>query len=166
MIWCCVVSWIESRPHYSTIFVYNVWFRLSHGPATDDWWVVESLGRRSCRQWMSPHLFARHNRISGENNWSHYNHNATQRMTHFTCHCQLPHGSGSVVTRLSCRVFCVAGSSHTTTSRWSPPVFTYFANLVTRFYMIIINNMCLCVVRCVVLQWGRKCFCSYCQFRK
>lgn len=126
---------------------------MSHGPATgaviDG--AVESLRCRHMSlgsEYMNGPAPRVTLGISGENNWSHRHYHTTRRnATYDSLH--------SPTSSTLSRVAPVQVKSPTAAS---------LVCLYCIVYMIV--AMCLCMVRCVVLQWSRKCGCSCCQFRK
>lgn len=128
---------------------------MSHGPATgaviDG--AVESLRCRHMSlgsEYMNGPAPRVTLGISGENNWSHRHYHTTRRNVWLT-------SLANFLSAQSCVVWRQFKSNH----RLPPALFAYTYCIV---YMIV--AMCLCMVRCVVIQWSRKCGCSCCQFRK
>lgn len=144
------------------------------GGGADGWWVTDPRPVRWLMDGAVESLRCRHMSpgseymngpaprvtlgISGENNWSHRHYHTTP---HDATYDSLHSPTSSAAQRsVVCRVAPVQVKSPTAASL----VFAKLVCLYCIVYMIV--AMCLCMVRCVVLQWSRKCGCSCCQFRK
>lgn len=127
-----------------------------------DWWMgpLNHFAAATCRQavstWMGPHR-ASHSaypaKITGR---------TATTTAHDATYDSLDSPTSSAQRSVVCRVAPVQVNSPTAASR----VFAKLVCLYCIVYLYMIVAMCLCMVRCVVIQWSRKCGCSCCQFRK